>query len=44
MAAEGKLDPYVSARYPLEEAPRALADLLGRRVVGKVVIEPRPEP
>jgi NADPH2:quinone reductase len=44
LAAEGKLEPYVSARYPLEEAPRALADLLGRRVVGKVVIEPTPEP
>lgn len=36
---EGKLNPYVSARYPLSEAPQALQDLLDRKVTGKVVIE-----
>ena len=36
---EGKLNPYVSARYPLAEAPQALQDLLDRKVTGKVVIE-----
>ena len=40
-AAEGKLNPYVSARYPLDQAPDALAALLARKVTGKVVIEPR---
>ena len=40
LSAEGKLNPYVSARYPLEEAPQALRDLLDRKVTGKVVIEP----
>ena len=38
---EGKLNPYVSARYSLKEAPLALAALLERKVTGKVVIEPR---
>ncbi len=37
--AEGKLHPYVSARYPLAAAPQALRDLLDRKVTGKVVIE-----
>lgn len=36
---EGKLNPYVSARYSLKEAPQALRDLLDRKVTGKVVIE-----
>jgi len=41
LAAEGKLNPYVSGRYSLKEAPLALSALLERRVTGKVVIEPR---
>ncbi len=41
LAAQGKLNPYVSARFTLEEAPQALAALLERRVTGKVVVEPR---
>lgn len=41
LAAEGKLHPYVSARYALADAPDALAALLERKVTGKVVIEPR---
>jgi NADPH2:quinone reductase len=40
MLAAGELHPYVSASYPLEEAPQALRDLLDRKAVGKVVIEP----
>ena len=39
LADEGKLNPYVSARYPLAEAPQALRALLDRKVTGKVVIE-----
>lgn len=35
----GVLDPGISARYPLEDAPTALAAIAGRRVVGKVVLE-----
>lgn len=36
----GKLRPLVSARYSLDEAPRALADMAARRVTGKIVITP----
>jgi NADPH2:quinone reductase len=34
----GKLKPTVTARYSLEDAPRALEDVMERRVQGKVVI------
>lgn len=37
---EGKLRPHVSARYALEDTPRALADMAQRRVTGKIVITP----
>ncbi|PMS17928.1 NADPH:quinone oxidoreductase [Trinickia dabaoshanensis] len=37
---EGKLRPHVSARYALEETPRALTDMAQRRVTGKIVITP----
>jgi NADPH2:quinone reductase len=37
---EGKLRPYVSAHYPLEETGRALREMAERRVVGKIVITP----
>jgi len=40
LAAEGRLNPYVSDRYPLDRAPEALRALLDRKVTGKVVIEP----
>jgi NADPH2:quinone reductase len=36
----GKLRPYVSAHYPLDQAAQALNDIGERRVVGKVVITP----
>jgi NADPH2:quinone reductase len=37
----GKIRPYVSAVYPLDGVPAALADLAERRAVGKIVIDPR---
>ncbi|MFM0201590.1 NADPH:quinone oxidoreductase family protein [Paraburkholderia fungorum] len=37
---EGKLKPYVSERYSLEDTGRALHDMAQRRVIGKVVITP----
>ena len=40
MAARGEIDPLVSARYPLEEAGRALEALAGRKTVGKLVLVP----
>lgn len=36
----GALKPYVSAQYPLAEAPRALQDMLDRKVTGKIVLVP----
>jgi NADPH2:quinone reductase len=36
----GKLSPHVSKRYPLDEGGQALRDLLDRKAVGKVVVEP----
>ena len=35
---EGKLKPLISATYPLAQAPRALQDLIERKVKGKVVL------
>ncbi len=37
--ADGTLRPFVSERYPLEDAGKALAALAGRRAVGKLVLE-----
>jgi NADPH2:quinone reductase len=39
-AAEGKLSAHVHANYPLAEASRALQDIAGRKVMGKVVLKP----
>ena len=36
--AEGRLNPHVSHRFDLEEAPQALNALIGREVVGKAVL------
>jgi NADPH2:quinone reductase len=38
--AEGKLRPHISARYGLDDTPRALQDLVQRRVTGKIVVTP----
>lgn len=40
MHAHGEVRPIVSAVHPLDEAPTALADLAGRKTVGKVVLRP----
>jgi NADPH:quinone reductase len=37
---EGKLKPHVSATYPLADAPRALRDMLERKVTGKILLVP----
>ncbi len=39
--AEGKLKPHVSATYSLADAPRAMADMLSRSILGKAVIRVR---
>ncbi|AZI42249.1 NADPH:quinone oxidoreductase family protein [Deinococcus psychrotolerans] len=38
---EGKVKPYISARYALADVPQALKDMAGRKVTGKAVIEPQ---
>ncbi len=38
---EGKLHPRVDATYALADAPRAIEDLMERRVVGKAVVRVR---
>ena len=38
--AQRKLRPLIHARYPLERAPEALAELASRRSVGKLILQP----
>ena len=38
--AEGKLDPHVSGRFPLERAGEALRALIDRKAAGKLVVVP----
>ena len=38
MYAAGRIRPHICARYPLEQAGRAIADLAERRALGKVVV------
>ena len=38
--ASGEIRPHISRRYSLEEAPGALRDMMDRKLVGKVIIEP----
>lgn len=40
MAGHGELHPTVPVERPLEEAPLVMAELLDRRIVGKVVLVP----
>ncbi len=35
---EGKINPHIHATYPLAEAPKALEEIMARKVKGKVVI------
>ena len=37
---EGRIKPYISRRYGLEDAAQALTDMGSRKVIGKVVINP----
>ena len=37
--AEGKLRPYIGARFPLEQAATALRYIADRKAIGKVVID-----
>ncbi|MFW5823789.1 MAG: NADPH:quinone oxidoreductase family protein [Marinobacter sp.] len=36
--AEGRINPRITARYPLEETARALIDLKERRATGKLIV------
>jgi NADPH:quinone reductase len=38
LVAQGRLKPAITARYPLEQAARALQEFAERRVTGKVVL------
>ncbi|MGF1599375.1 MAG: NADPH:quinone oxidoreductase family protein [Acidimicrobiales bacterium] len=40
MTGSGKLNPHISERYSLDEAPKALRSMMDRRAIGKIVIEP----
>jgi NADPH2:quinone reductase len=40
LLVQGRLKPHIGRVYPLADAPRALADLLERRAVGKLVLKP----
>ena len=37
--AQGKLKPHIHAVYPLEEAQKAMEEMMQRKVRGKIVIE-----
>ena len=39
LAAEGRIQPWISRRYPLEEVPQALRDMMDRKVIGKMVMQ-----
>lgn len=38
--ASGRLKPLISRTYSLDQVPEALADMAGRKVVGKIVVVP----
>lgn len=40
MVNDGRLNPHVSRRYPLADAPVALREMMDRKAVGKLVLEP----
>jgi NADPH:quinone reductase-like Zn-dependent oxidoreductase len=40
MFRAGKVRPHISAMYPLDQVPAALADLRDRKAVGKLVVDP----
>ncbi len=40
LAKNGKINPIISKRYPLDEANSALQDLKARKIIGRAVINP----
>ena len=38
--SEGKISPHIDATYSLEVAPKALRDMMDRRVMGRIVVKP----
>lgn len=40
MYAQGKLKPYIHKVYSLEDSRQALIDMMDRKVLGKIIIEP----
>ena len=38
--AAGKVKPVIEGTYPLVDAPKVLARLLGREVAGKLILKP----
>jgi len=37
--SEGKINPYIDKTYSLQDAPKALGDMMDRKVKGKIVID-----
>ncbi len=37
---KGALKPYIDATYALKDAPKALEDMMNRKIKGKIIIEP----
>lgn len=37
--SQGRIKPHIHKLYKLEEAPKALAEMMNRKVIGKVVLE-----
>ena len=40
MYQKGQIKPYISEKYSLEESPQALYDLMNRKALGKIIINP----
>ena len=40
MYAQGKLKPYIHKVYSLEDSRQALIDMMDRKVLGKIIIQP----
>ncbi|MBT8233171.1 MAG: NADPH:quinone oxidoreductase family protein [Saprospiraceae bacterium] len=38
MFSQKKINPYIQKLYPLEDAPKALEDMMNRKVKGKVIV------
>ena len=40
LCADGRLNPQAAKAYPLEEAGRAMQDMIDRKAVGRLVVTP----